>query len=161
MGEYQNCKQKQLVKINQNQFDSLKLVQGNYPRIKLKLNFNFCVNRFFLYFQNFNDKSIYFNNHIQLFEKIVFVIEGYEVLEFDYTDLIISNSKDVLGYELPPGVFEIKWNMYEYKNLSYVDRFELDVYSLLIPLNIGIGFCASNVNLLGYESNCCRLVFLN
>jgi hypothetical protein len=154
----QNDENKQIVKINQNQFTGIDSIPSNLSSIKIKICFNHYVNKFFIYFQNLDDKSIYWNT--KQFETIKFIANGYDVLEYDYQTLLDLNSKNVLGYELPKGIFEIKWNVdVLWKNLSRVDNLTVLLDGLSVPSNVGFGICADYINWLSYEENQCRIYF--
>lgn len=113
--EFEKCQQ--YVKIKNNQFYGIENLQQNSHSVKIRNCFNHYIDRFFIYFQNPNDKSIYTNT--QQFETIKFIIEGNIILEYDYTSLLNNNLKNILGYELPNGIFEIKWNINEHKNFFH------------------------------------------
>ena len=148
-----------LLKINENQFTGLEFVDQNSSTLRTRLNFNHNVNRFFIYFQNQDDKSIYWNT--QQFEKIQFFALGETVLEYDYQTLLDLNDKNILGYELPNGVFEIKWNCAQWKNLSNLDNLTIVISKLMIPLNFGFAICAESENLACYKGNAYWLFFAN
>ena len=133
----------------------------NLSNIKFKLNFNHNADRFFIYFQTLDllDKSIYSNT--QQFETIEFIVNGYNAVKYDYTTLLYDNSKNVLGYELPIGVFEIKWNSIKWKNLSQIDNFQVVLNGLMVPSNIGFVIGAESINSLIYYKNRCGLAFMN
>jgi hypothetical protein len=148
-----------LLKINENQFTGLEFFDQNSSTLRTKLNFYHNVNRFFIYFQNQDDKSIYWNT--QQFEKIQFFALGETVLEYDYQTLLDLNNKNILGYELPNGVFEIKWNCTQWKNLSNLCNLTIVISKLMIPLNFGFAICAESKNLACYNGNMYRLFFRN
>ena len=154
----ENLENTQFVKIKQNQYSGIELLQ-NLSCFKIRLSFNHYVDRFFIYFQDLNDKSIYWNT--QQFETIKFIANGYEVLELDYTTLLYENSKSVLGYELPKGIFEIKWNTIKWKNLSRIDNLTVILYDLIVPSNVGFAICAESINSLQYYENQSSIVYSN
>lgn len=140
------------------------------------LGFNYFTERFFIYFQNSFDKSIYWNT--QLFKKIEIIIDGYVVKKFCYEDLQYANTKENLGYELPKGVFEIKWdsfdlhenlheNLYEdfkkkcknIKNLSRIDKLCIKIHESMIPPHINFGICSESINYLRYSGGMCGTMF--
>lgn len=153
----ENNNQLIMTKIKQSQSNVLTL--QNNPRIKSSVHFNHIVDRFFLYFVNSKDGLIYSNT--QQFELIIFIANGYEVLEYDYETLINMNNKSVLRYELPKGVFEIKWNVPNYKNLSRIEKFQVELIGLMVPTDIQCVICAESVNFLGYNNNLCGCYFSN
>ena len=151
---FKNFENKQIVKINFNQFTGIESISLNLSSIKIKTNFNHYIDRFFVYFQNLDDKSIYRNT--QQFENIKFIANGYDVLEYDFTTLLDNNSK----YELPKGIFEIKWDVdIKWKNLSQIDNLIVLFNGLTVPQNIGIVICTDSINWLIYEKNQCRLYY--
>lgn len=152
---YNNLEQIQFVKINQNQFFELNTITNT--NTKIKLDFNHNIDRFFIYFQNYKDLSIYTNT--QQFEKIKFIVNNHVILEYDYDTLLYNNSKSILGYELPNGIFEIKWNTFEYKNLSKIDQISIQLNGLFVPTDVAFGICAENINLLQYCNDLCGLRF--
>jgi hypothetical protein len=157
--KHQNFTDTQLVKINQNQFLGIKLLQ-NLSDLKIKTYFNFVVDRFFICFVNTDDESIYSNT--QQFETIKFIANGYDILEYDYQTLLNNNSKNILGYELPKGIFEIKWNVSKYwKNLSLIEDLTISLCGLTVPSNVGFVIFAESINWLIYQDNTCGLAFSN
>lgn len=146
-----------LIKIKQNQFIGLEILDYRIPIHKITVLFNHNVDRFFIYFQNLKNKSIYWNT--QQFEIIRFIVNEHIVLEYDYLSLLQYNSKENLGYELPKGIYEIKWNLIEYKNLSRIEKFVVELENLSIPLECGFGICAESSNYIGYKSGMCCVLF--
>lgn len=142
-----------MIQINQNQYFGLETISNTHPKIKLPFNHN--VNRFFMYFQNKYDFSIYTNT--QQFGTIKFIANNQTILEYDYDTLLYNNSKSILGYELPNGIFEIKWNTFIHKNLSMIDNFSIQIDELFVPTDVVFGICAENINWLKYFNNCCSL----
>jgi len=149
----------QIIRFKFNQFFGLENIILN-THIKIKVCFNHIVDRFFIYFQNQNDKSIYWNT--QQFDMIEIIINGLVIKEYDYENLLLENSKEFLGYELPKGVFEIKWSMIEsFKNLSRIDTFTIQFYGLMVPPNISFGICAESINYLIYKDNFAGIIYGN
>lgn len=149
----------QYVKIKNNQFSGIINLQQNTPNVKIKCDFNHCIDKFFIYFQNINDKTIYTN--IQQFEIIKFIIEKNIVLEYDYISLLNNNSKSVYRYDIPNGIFEIKWNLDKYKNFSRIHCFEIEFIGLMVPHNVGFCICAESLNYLIYRNDMCGLYLSN
>ena len=155
-----NSKQLLIInKIIQNQFTGLEVLDNQLSYYKAKLYFNFYIDRFFICFQNLYDNSIYANT--QQFETIEFIINGHIVKNYDYSDILFYNTKENLGYELPKGIYEIKWNLIEYKNLSYIDSTYIKFNGLTVPENYGIIICADASNYLVYSSIGCGIYFPN
>ena len=131
----------------------------NMSNIKIRLNFNFHTNKFFIYFYNHKTKTIYWN--FQQFEQIKFIVNGYVILEYDYDTLLKYNSKNVLGYELPKGVFEIKWDIPEYKNLSRINNLTVELCGLLVLPESYFGIFSESVNYICYKNGCFGLALSN
>lgn len=149
----------QFVKFKQNQFDRIELL--NNTMIKKIVYFNHNVERFFIYFQNvdLDNNSIYCNT--QQFETIKFIADGCDILELDYEQLLNENSKSILGYDLPKGVFEIKWNINNFKNFSRIDNFKVELNGLMVPSCVEFVICAESINWLYYKNNFCSVYFSN
>lgn len=144
-------------KITENQYTELEVLDNQLSYYKAKVNFNFYINRFFICFQNIYDNSIYSNT--QQFETIEFIINGHIVINYDYSDILFNNTKENLGYELPKGIYEIKWDLIDYKNLSYIDNFTIKFNGLTIPENYGIMISADSSNYLAYSFIGCGKYF--
>jgi hypothetical protein len=95
--------------------------------------------------------TIYWNT--QQFEKINIIANGIIVQEYSYENLLQINSKEILGYELPKGVFEIKWDIIFLKNLSKIDSFVMEFIGLMVPPDISFGICCESTNYLSYCEN--------
>ena len=161
-GSDNKCENSIILKIKENQFYGLESTSNSNSLIlsplRVKLGFHHNVNRFFIYFQNSNDKSIYSETQ---FEKIQFFALGEIVLEYDYQTLLDLNDKNILGYELPKGVFEIKWNCDQWKNLSNLCNLTMVISNLMIPLNFDLAICAESENIAYYHDNVYQILFTN
>ncbi len=139
-------KKEQIVRHKFNQFCGLDdIINSN---CKVRCGFNHNTDRFFIYFQNKHDLSIYWN--IPQFEKLSIFVNGYGVKNYTYETLQKLNSKEILGYVLPKGVFEIKWDIAELKNLSRIDNLTIELSGLMVPQDIAFGICAESTNYLHY-----------
>lgn len=146
------------VRIKQNQFYALETLQQGLDCVRIKTYFNHLVERFFIYFQNPYDNSIYWNT--QQFETIRFIANGYTIAEYDYESIVSMNNENILGYKLPRGVFEIKWDIeHPYKHLSKIDIFSIELFGLTIPKNTNFGICAQSINYIRYMGNMCGVCF--
>jgi len=148
-----------ITKFYRNQFFELINLSGSINS-RIKLDFYNIINRFFIFFQNPDDYSIYCNT--QQFELIRFIANDHVILEYNYTTLQYLNSKIILGYEMSKGVFEIKWNICkEFKNLSKIDNLFIELVGLMVPKKVSFGICAESINYLCYENNMCEAYFSN
>lgn len=148
----------QIVKIKQNQFFE-EALSTDISNKKIKIYFNFLVEKLFIYFEDKTNDSIY---KFRPFDKISFIIDGYLVLEYDYETLVNENDEKKLGYKLPKGVYQINWYKFCSKNLSYVNDLIIELSGITIPNNnIKFDICANSINYLRYEKNRCGLCFCN
>lgn len=147
-----------ITEITKNQYDVFEIETTNGYFFK-SLYFNHIVDRFFIYFQNSSDNSIYTNT--QQFETIEFTIDDEIVSMYNYFDILFDNTKENLGYELPKGIYEIKWNSIKYKNLSNVNRMHVSFSGLMVPENCNLVICANSLNYLVYKNGRCELFLLN
>lgn len=157
--EYLDKEDTQIVKIKQNQFYGIDSLYTPISNQKFKLCFNHLVDKFFIYFENTTNGSIF---KLRTFDKISFIVNGWNVLEYDYETLVHDNDEKNIGYKLPIGVYQIDWCKFSSKNLSYVDNLCIELNGITIPNNnIGFCICANSINYLKYESDTCRLYFSN
>jgi hypothetical protein len=113
-----------------------------------------------MYFQNQNSGSIYWNT--QQFKTIKFIANGYDILEYDYATLLYNNSKSILGYELPKGIFEIKYIVADkWKNLSKIDNLTVELNGIMVPPDIGFAICAESINWMVYDGKYTGIFFSN
>lgn len=47
------------------------------------------------------------------------------------------------------------------KIFSIIERFEIELYGLMVPVNVGFCICAESINLLAYDKGLCGLIFAN
>jgi len=157
--EYISKENTQIVKIKQNQFHGLEELSTTMSIKRIKLSFNHLVEKFFVYFEDMANGSIY---GLKPFDKISFIADGNLVIEYDYETLIYENDEKNIGYKLPTGVYQIDWCKFSSKNLSYVENLTVELRGITIPNNnIVFCICANSTNYLMYESNKCGTCYSN
>lgn len=152
---YNNFESKQIIKFKNYQFTGLVNLNGCID-YKSSLGFNHDIERFYIWFENSNDKIIYKEKP---FDKITFITNNIKVLELDYEDLVyntlISNNNKGLG----KGIYEIEWkNIVNYNPKD----FRVELNGLSIPnQEICFSIHAESYNYLEFENMLSKTIFEN
>lgn len=152
-----NMDNNKIIKIIQTQFTGIDNIYPNLINHKIKINFNHFVEKFFIYFENIIDNSIYKNKP---FDKIEFESNGNYIIEFDY-ETLINNNNQLIDYKLPRGVYQIDWDKYFKKNLSTIDNLIIRLYGIMVPNYFGFCIIGNSVNYINYENGSMRMLFAN
>ena len=156
LDEYLDKNDSTIVKIRQNQLQTISL-SSDISNCKYNIWFNHFVEKFFIYFEDVTNDSIYKNKS---FDKITFIANGLNVLEYDYTTLVCDNEEKNIGYKLPQGVFQIDFDKFYSTNLSKIDKFTIELCGITIPNNnIQFCICANSINYLEYRKNTCGIIY--
>ena len=143
---------KQITKYNFIQYHGEESKQNVKKQI-IRLCYNYVIESLFIYFKNSLDLTLF--HSIKQFEKLEIIFNGQIVLTKDYETLCFENSKEILGYELPKGVLEIKLDNLnsDIKNFSHIDNAILCIYDVAIPDNNSISICAYSTHYYIYKED--------
>lgn len=149
---FNNFELEQITKIKRTQFTGSEPLNAS-QNMKIKLNFSHDIERFYIYFENTHDKIIYKEKP---FEKISFLADGNEILEFDYENLLYEMVNSNENKTLPKGVYEIEWkNIINYEPNNLI----LKLNGLIIPNNYCVNIYAESYNCAVYKKGICELLF--
>lgn len=139
-----------LMKVKQTQYFGIYNIYPNLINQNIRIPFNHLVEKFFIYFENKKDNSIYKQKP---FDKIEFISNGNHIIQFDYETLVVNNNEKIIGYKLPRGVYQIDWKKYFSTNLSCIDNLSIKLYGISTLNDVGFCIIANNINYLKYHQN--------
>lgn len=142
--------------IKQNQY-CVETLPCDVEYYSFKLHFNHTIKNLYLYFENIETNIIH---KAQVFEQLFLSIEGHNIFQITWNDLVLSKSK--LELNLPEGVYQINLKKYINISFSYFDNVKIELIGVNVPTsNIGMCVCAESYNYISHINGMYDIVLTN